>query len=190
MAKLEPRSRSCCFGHGVTRGDEQWRSEWLSQHHSPVRWERCCGEGGLLRGYLGPDGGAKKLQDGPEVGWGDSPLPTKLLLGRSSPSALPRAARRGSLVCSATSGGPSYPSTKFLNGAHGEIAYSHLNNLKMAEQILLKLSPRTPLGAKPRLANFSPKRDLVQKRTRNWSWGGEHGRREDAGCDPLSPCVL
>lgn len=133
------------------------------------------GEGGLLRGYRGPDGDAKKLKDGPEVGWGDSPLPTKLLLGRSSPSAPPRAARRGSLVYSATSGGPSYPSTKFLNGAHGEIAYSHLNNLKMAEQILLKLSPRTPLGAKPRLANFSPKRDLVQKRTRNWSWGGSTG---------------
>lgn len=137
------------------------------------------GEGGLPRGYWGPDGGAKKHKDGPEVGWGDSPLPMKLLLGRSSPSAPPRAARRGSLVYSATSGGPSYPSTKFLNGAHGEIAYSHLNNLKMAEQILLKLSPRTPLGAKPRLANFSPKRDLLQKRTRNWSWGGARAR---GGC--------
>lgn len=145
-------------------------------------------------GYRGATGGQmevpKNIKMAQRWGRGDSPLPMKLLLGRSSPSAPPRAARRGSLVYSATSGGPSYPSTKFLNGAHREIAYSHLNNLKMAEQILLKLSPRTPLGAKPRLANFSPKRDLVQKRTRNWSWGGEHGRREDAGCDPLSPCVL
>lgn len=52
--------------------------------------------------------------------------------------------------------GPSYPSTKFLNGAHGEIAYSHLNNLKMAEEILLKLSPRIPLRRQAVPGKFQP----------------------------------
>lgn len=73
---------------------------------------------------------------------------------RTSPCRL-REMQKPHLFCD--SRGLSYPSTKFLNEAHGEIAYSHLNNSKMAEPILLKVSPRIPLGAKPCLANFSPK---------------------------------
>lgn len=127
---------------------------------------------------MGANGDAEKLNHGSDSGWEGLLSPCKVTPRKSSqPETLYQPlqpepvglARRKTLFYSVIPEVLSYPSTKFLNGAHGEIAYSHLNNLKMAEPILLKLSPRIPLGAKPCLANFSPKGIYFRKRTRNWS---------------------
>lgn len=102
---------------------------------------------------IGADGDAENLNQRPGPRWEDMLSPCEVTPGKSPPCWLSEM-QKSRLFCN--SRGLSYPSTKFLNGAHGEIAYSHLNNSKMAEPILLKLSPRIPLGAKPCLANFSP----------------------------------
>lgn len=66
----------------------------------------------------------------------------------------------------------SYPSTKFLTGTHGKTVYSHLNNSKMVELILIKLSKRIPCGAETKAGKFQPKRNLFKKVMSNWKDGG------------------